>query len=201
MVVSLFMSHTKLDEDFCDKFDRVAAREGVRVFRSEFEEIKSPAWLTIKEEMEQSSAMFLLVGKWLVRSQELSDASKEYKERWKFTQNWISYEVGLACQLGIDVWVICDHIKINFPVPYLNNYEIFGPRSLKNMKWYRSIFKHYNNGGRFQLGFDNKYTLSCPHFNCKSFFNFHSKIRKKSEVVCPTCLRKMIMEEGWLLEP
>lgn len=49
MVVQLFMSHTKLDENFCDKFDRAAARVCVKVFRSEFEEIKPPAWKTRKK--------------------------------------------------------------------------------------------------------------------------------------------------------
>ena len=51
MVVQLFMSHTKLDENFCDKFDRAAARVGVKVFRSEFKEIKPPAWKTMKKAM------------------------------------------------------------------------------------------------------------------------------------------------------
>jgi len=50
MVVQLFMSHTKLDENFCDKFDRAAARVCVKVFRSEFEEIKTPAWKTKKSD-------------------------------------------------------------------------------------------------------------------------------------------------------
>lgn len=68
MVVQLFMSHTKLDKKFCDKFDIAAARVGVKVFRSEFEEIKPPAWQTIKKAMDASSAMFLLVGKKLVEA-------------------------------------------------------------------------------------------------------------------------------------
>ena len=80
MVVQLFMSHTKRDKDFCDRFDTVAVRVGVKVFRSELEDIKAPAWQTIKEEMGKSSAMFLLVGKELVKAQELSDTSKDARE-------------------------------------------------------------------------------------------------------------------------
>lgn len=49
MVIQLFMSHTKLDKNFCDRFDIMAARVGVKVFRSEFEKIKPPAWSTIKK--------------------------------------------------------------------------------------------------------------------------------------------------------
>ena len=126
MVVQLFMSHTKLDKDFCDRFEIVAVRVGVKVFRSEFEEIKPPAWKTIKEQMDASSAMFLLVGKQLVKAQAASEKDPKLREEWKHTQNWIAYEIGLACERGIDVWVYCDHVKINFPVPYLNNYAIYG---------------------------------------------------------------------------
>jgi hypothetical protein len=51
MVVQVFMSHTKLDGECCDRFDSAAARVGLKVFRSEFETIQSPAWKTIKDEI------------------------------------------------------------------------------------------------------------------------------------------------------
>lgn len=53
MVVQVFMSHTKRDRECCDKFDSVAARVGLRVFRSEFETIKTPAWKTIRDEIKK----------------------------------------------------------------------------------------------------------------------------------------------------
>lgn len=119
------MSHTKLDREFCDRFDIAAARVGVRVFRSEFETIEPPAWKTIKAQIGKSSAMFLLVGKELAKAQANVDISTEAREEWKHTQNWIAYEIGLACQRGINVWVICQRgVVQNFPVPYLNNYAI-----------------------------------------------------------------------------
>ena len=108
-MVQIFLSHTKLDVECCDMFDRAAAREGVKVFRSEFEELESPPWQTIKKEVVNSVALFLLVGEELVNAQNRSEASLVVKEKWKYTQNWISYEVGVACQKGIDVWVVCDN--------------------------------------------------------------------------------------------
>lgn len=125
--IQLFMSHTKLDKDFCNRFDIAAARVGIKVFRSEFEKIKPPAWKTIKRQMDASSAMFLLVGKKLVNAQKASEKNVKLRKEWKHTQNWIAYEVGLACERGIDVWVWCDvGANINFPVPYLNNYVLQG---------------------------------------------------------------------------
>lgn len=194
MVVSLFMSHTKLDKEFCDRFDVVAARVGVKVFRSEYETIENPAWKTIKEQMDVSSAMFLLVGKELVKAQAASEEDSKLREEWKHTQNWIAYEIGLACERGIDVWVVCDNVDINFPVPYLNNYAVFG-----SSEWIRRILEAYSGGENFPLGKWDREDY-CIYENCKAKFNMHSVIPVDGKVICPTCLRKMIYKKGWLVE-
>jgi hypothetical protein len=102
MSTKIFESHTKLDSEFCDVFDRACARVGLDAFRSEYESILPPAWQTIRNELRQSKALFLLVGKSLVNAQAIHSSGCDY------TQNWISYEIGIASQLGIDVWVLCD---------------------------------------------------------------------------------------------
>lgn len=53
-----------------------------------------------------------------------SDTSSEARENWKHTQNWIAYEIGIASERLKDVWVLCDDVEINFPVPCLNNYAL-----------------------------------------------------------------------------
>lgn len=116
----VFVSHTKRDEKFCDEFDRVCAGVGIKRFRSEFETIPPPPWKTIKKAIDKSVALFFLVGKELVNSQDSDDP------QWRYTQNWIAYEIGLACERGIDVWAICDDVLINFPMPYINNYLTVG---------------------------------------------------------------------------
>ena len=68
-MAQIFLSHTKRDSSFCDTFDTIASRVGIKVFRSEFEDIKSPPWKTIKDTIAKSNALFLLVGKELVKSQ------------------------------------------------------------------------------------------------------------------------------------
>lgn len=199
MVVHVFMSHTKLDEEFCNRFDIAAARVGVSVFRSEFETMEPPAWKTIKNKMGASSAMFLLVGKELVKAQSMADVTKEARELWKHTQNWIAYEVGLACEKGIDVWVMCDlGVEINFPVPYFNNYTLFGFGG-KKLKFLRGVLKRYSEEKRFPIGIWER-NLECPNRNCGSEFNLHSVLQKKDKIVCPTCLKGMTFEKGWLLD-
>jgi hypothetical protein len=192
-LIQVFESHTKLDEQTCNKFDIIAAREGMKVFRSEYEAIEPPAWNTIKYEMKRSVALFLLVGPELVKSQEEA-AAKE----WKFTQNWIAYEVGLACALGIDVWVLCDGVEINFPVPYLNNYSI-GSFETNKYKFERSVLRAYMNGEKFPLS-PWKFGTSCTYKDCGAKFNFYTYMVKDEMVPCPTCLRSIAFPEGWPLE-
>lgn len=146
MIVQLFISHAKRDKDLCDRFESMTTRVGgFRVFRSEFESVEPPAWETIKKTMNDSVAMFLLVGKELVKAQELAENDRNSREVWKYTHNWIAYEVGLACQQNKDVWVICDDAQINFPVPYLTHYITAGihREDGDNVKFWKNILNTY----------------------------------------------------------
>jgi len=200
MVVQIFMSHTRKDVEFCTNFDVVAARVGIKVFRSELEHIDYPAWMTIKQEMVKSVAMFLLVGAELVLNQELAGNSVEAQNNWKYTQNWISYEVGLACQLGIDVWVLCDNERINFPVPYLNNYDVRGiDFDVGNYWWLRDRLENYQNGNVYNFDWNPDFIFTCPNIRCGISFNLHSPIEKGEIIICPSCLVEHTLELGWLV--
>ena len=192
MITTVFVSHTKRDKDFCNRFDVAVARVGLRAFRSEFESIKSPAWETIKEQVTNSCAMFLLVGKRLVEAQR----SSKLRHFWKYTQNWIAFEVGLACQRNIDVWVVCDNIEINFPVPYLNNYSLYG-LSGEKLEFMIDVLRNYKEGYNFPFGY-NKRNVFCPYPNCGAQYNLHSLVEKGKTVRCPTCLKPIKFKNGWL---
>lgn len=195
---SIFLSHTRLDKQFCDKFDNAAASEGVKRFRSEFETLEAPAWKTIKREIELSSALFLLVGKELVHAQ------GSFKEDWRYTQNWIAYEIGLACQRGIDVWVWCEDVDINFPVPYLNNYVLVGfgaedekEHGIGGIGFLRYVLRRYKQGMSFPLGWWER-GIQCPSQSCSAQFNLHSYVEKGATFYCPTCLGEISLSEDWL---
>jgi len=186
MSVKVFESHTKFDSDFCDIFDRACSRVGIDAFRSEFEDIKLPAWRTIGDELKQSKALFLLVGKELVRAQSKHDLG------WEYTQNWISFEIGAASQLGIDIWVICDDIEINFPVPYFNHYM---PHSIRDtgFRGFVNILQMYDDG-------QNKVNLlgkvTCPNITCGITYTLHGYVPKNGKVVCPCCLSAIYFPNG-----
>jgi hypothetical protein len=178
----VFLSHTKYDGRFCDRFDNICSNVGMGRFRSEFEEIDVPSWLTIKEQMDQSRALFLLVGHELVKQQ-----ASPNDPGWKFTQNWISYEVGLAHQRGIDVWVVCDSVGTNFPVPYFNNYAPFGLEPGNSMQYMNLVLREYLHGGRFPTSNKpNNITITC--LTCGIGFNLHAALETGQHVVCPQCL-------------
>jgi len=197
METQLFMSHTKRDKDFCDRFDTVAARVGVKVFRSEFETIVPPAWKTIKDEINKSVAMLLLVGKELVKAQAEAEIYPDSRETWKYTHNWIAYEIGLACQQGKDVWVICDNVRINFPVPYLSHYEVWGfdVEDKESLDFWKRHFAEYRDKKKADPNPFRK--TSCPYEPCKAEFELYSNIEENGSIVCPTCLRGITYPNGF----
>lgn len=199
---SIFLSHTRLDKEFCNKFDNAAASEGVKRFRSEFETLEVPAWKTIKREIELSSALFLLVGKELVRAQ--ASSINKMRDSWKYTQNWIAYEVGLACEHGVDVWVWCEDVEINFPVPYLNNYVLKGfgaedekEHGIEGIGFLRYVLRKYKQGMNFPLGWWER-GFRCPNQNCGAQFNLQSYGERGVTFYCPTCLEEISLLEDWL---
>lgn len=195
----IFISHTKKDEEFCDVFDRIVARVGIKAFRSEFEAIQPPPWRTIKKAMNSSIALFFLVGKKLVESQELN------QPEWRYTQNWISYEMGLACQLAIDVWAICDDVQINFPMPYVNNYLPVSLRHRQIFDYFRGILEAYKRRQIFAVPYyvdtmaGRHIGVKCPYKDCKMEFNLHMKLQPGEEIRCPQCLGNIVFERGFLI--
>jgi len=198
-MAQVFISHTRKDVQSCNTFDTICARVGIKAFRSEFEKIQPPAWKTIKEAMDDSIVLFLLVGKELANSQDSNDPA------WQYTQNWIAYEVGLACQMGIDVWVICDNVSINFPVPYINNYFPADLEVKEHFNYLRGVLKNYQEGQTYPYPYHGggvpNLSITCPYGGCGIGFNLHMPLKHGDRIRCPQCLRYMVFPKGhWLLD-
>jgi hypothetical protein len=186
------VSHSKHDVSFCDAFDKIVARVGLRAFRSELEDVVAPAWKTIQKEINSSAALFFLVGKELVKRQGSPSQS------WLHTQSWIAYEIGVACQKGIDVWSICDDVDINFPMPYVNNYLTVSVRHKSAFHYLRAVLKKYETGKSYPCSAPR--LVRCPYEDCKMEFNLHVVLEKGMEIACPQCLRSMVFPGGHLLK-
>lgn len=198
----IFVSHTKFDADFFNFLDSAEARLGkIRLYRSEYEKIGSLPWLVIMEELDKSDALFLLIGKELVKAQTAADTSPTAREKWKHTQNWIAYEIGIASKKMMDVWVLCDDVEINFPVPYLNNYALH-----RDFDLYKRILGDYSKGKKYpswslaltpSLVRAKRTAVRCPYDKCGVVFNLHSSVRKGEIYKCPSCLNPIQMNSDF----
>ena len=193
MAIQVFVSHTHGDKEFCHIFDRACAQVGIKAFRSEFERIELPVWETIRNAIRKSRALFLLIGKELARLQALPDPS------WPYTQNWIANEIGIACERGIDVWVICDDVEINFPVPYLNNYLPVSLRHEEVFDYFVAILRVYTRYRKLKFP-DKKHGFWCPYQDCQIPFNLWMSAEPSDMIICPHCLRQIVFNEKFPVE-
>ncbi len=189
-MVQIFISHTKKDEGFCNVFDTVVARVGVKAFRSEFEAIEYPAWRTIRNAINNSVAVFFLVGNELVKNQDNGDSG------WRHTQNWIAYEIGVACQKGIDVWAVCDNVNINFPMPYINNYFNLSLKRPDAFNYMKIVLENYKDGYSYPSPYLLK-PLGVECVYCKIVFNLHVTLQPGEIIKCPQCLNDLSFPKGF----
>ncbi len=190
--VQVFLSLSKHDKETGKRFDTVASREVVKVFKSEYEALKSPAWQTVRDALQGSKALIILVGPCLVQ------ARAKGGNEWSSINGWINYEVGIAMTLNLDVWVVSDNkVSINFPVPYVNNYSL-GIETKPN-GYEAKILRSYGEGAKFEFGYSPERRFFCPNKACGGKYNLHNVLQKGDQIVCPMCLRVLSFPNGWQL--
>ena len=114
---------------------------------------------------------------------------------WLFTQNWISYEIGVASQRAKDVWVLSDSADINFPIPYLNNYYLWEGH-LENPDQ-RQICRSKAYAESKGVKFD-KTVKFAQILNVESV-TISLKFFQKDSEINASCLRILEFSDGWLL--
>ncbi|HYZ50097.1 MAG TPA: toll/interleukin-1 receptor domain-containing protein [Nitrososphaeraceae archaeon] len=108
----IFISHSAKDKEISTFFIRKFRNTGVKPVLMEYEKWSRnnrPNWKWIKDEIQKSSALFLVLTKNIVKNE--------------YTQNWVAFEIGVAATShpAIPIFVFREH-NIDFPVPYLNYY-------------------------------------------------------------------------------
>jgi hypothetical protein len=190
--VQIFESISRQDKETNKRFDTVASKEAVTVYKAEYEALKAPTWQTIKDALQNSKALFFIVGPKLV------EAKTKGGNEWSLIRGWISYEVGIALALNLDVWVICDNnVAINFPIPYINNYSL-GIETKPN-GYEAKVLRSYGEGAKFDFGYSKNRRYYCPNKVCGAQFNLHNVLQKDESIVCPMCLRVLTFPNGWQL--
>ena len=98
------------------------------------------------------------------------------------------------------MWVICDDVKINFPVPYLNNYLPISLRQKKAFEYFVSVLREYTQG--LKTTFPNEHAVvECPYKeDCKGIYNLNMIVKAGGKIVCPQCLRTMVFSKGHIIK-
>ena len=180
MYKAVFVSHSRYDPNL-DFFHKIFSGLQTESVWMEFEDISPPPFLFIRDNVNKSDALFVLLSKYLVDRQH--------------TNNWVSFEVGLAAnrekcnvipgiaqrELGLDVWVFepVDE-DIGFAVPYCTYYMRYKP-TVEALKWLRDRLRG-DTSTRFGV------SVTCPYDDCKISFNYLSRFYTDS-LNCPACRR------------
>ena len=166
-MAQIFVSHSKENKDL-DFFHRGFSTTGVKSFFMEYEDTKTPAWLSIRDNVRKADSVFVLL------SEEVSDL--------KYTQNWVAFEVGLACQAGKNVWVFEKNYQItDFAVPYLTHYVLYDPTYNGDFKFVRNIIQNRGVSGNWGK------LVTCT--KCGIGYNLCTSV---DEWTCPCCRQQLI---------
>ena len=170
-IFQIFVSHSQYDKDIIANFDRVFARTGVASVCMEFEDMQSPQWQEIKNKVRSSEAVFLLLGPNVNRS--------------IHTQNWIAFEVGLACAYGKRVWVFeQENSNVQFPIPYLTDYMIYNLDETTHFNYVRAIIEGYRQPDTLLIKRNLPKGKAVECFQCHSKYAMHTDI---PTFYCPSC--------------
>lgn len=108
----IFFAHSKDDRELLDELAIPFAHTDISQFQAGFEDIEEPVSESIKEQIQNSRALFVILG--------------ENAQEKQHTKIWIAWEVGIAIQNQIDVWVLNDiNWPIRMPIPSITDYLLW----------------------------------------------------------------------------
>lgn len=199
-MTKIFLSHSQADLNIINIFRNAFNETQVYPVLMEYEKFPNPPWAAIKNTIESSSALFVL----LSNNLKISD----------HTQNWVSYEVGIADEAKKEIWVFEDlNNQVIFPLPKVHHYMLYSENQQDSLEYLRTIIRSYalNLEGAIGLGlisliaFSNPIAaiiaaavglrinipnkpigikVTCPYPNCGITFQYHSLL---TTVRCPSC--------------
>lgn len=183
---TVFISHSK-DDPNTDFFHQVFSQLDAKSIWMEFENISAPPFVSIRDQVNDSDALFVLLSDHLIGL--------------AHTNNWVSFEVGLAANLnmsrsssqelstiGLPVWVFEPLDKdIHYTVPYCTHYMKYKSEPLA-VRWLCEILEDPSSKGGIGV------KLVCPNINCRLSFFYLSAHTKT--LACPACRKQMKLSEG-----
>lgn len=128
MASQVFISHSRKDEEHLLQLDRVFGKAEIGQYRANFEDQSPPVSEDLKQEINRSRAMFVVLG--------------PNAEAATHTMIWIGWEAGIATQQGIPVWILEDvHSKVEMPIPSLTHYVFWNSKEESQQKLLRDLIE------------------------------------------------------------
>lgn len=183
---SVFVSHSQHDKNEISFFTKVAAKEGIKCFFMEWEDLEGKYSSErirniIKSNLvENVQVLVVLLGDNVLKS-----PSPEY------TQNWISFEVGVASDSKKFVWVLEEKNKpINYPLPFVSDYYQYQLESINDIRSISKIIKWQLQYPYTKNPDDDKVKQKCPYQNCNAEFRLWN--RYNDQISCPVCRQVIV---------
>lgn len=199
----IFISHSKDDTDLLDELDRVFGKTGTKQYRASFEDQSAPVSEDLAEEINDSRAMFVVLGP--------NAHAKEH------TKIWIGWEVGIAVQRNIPVWIIEDiSSQARMPIPGVTDYIMWNSDHGVDRRMFRDIIesefglqnqtysevalaaeglenpeRNTDIEGSVELRSQPRYT-KCPYSECGERFKIW--IKGTENINCPSCRKSFNLD-------
>jgi hypothetical protein len=184
----VFLSHSKTDARL-RFFERACAMAGVALKEIELEQPVFPPWRSIRHAIDRSQILFVSLSEAL--------AQMDYRH----TQNWIDYEVGLACGRNMPIWVFQPFsTPIDFPVPYATHTVVYTHEDEEHIRWLGEELRHlklkgagfYDTSPFPNERYDGNPRVTCANPRCGlEFF----QLNRTGAFRCPSCGTEMQWQE------
>ncbi|VVB89651.1 Uncharacterised protein [uncultured archaeon] len=177
----VFMSHSKDDEAGRTFFAKFFDSSDHKAYWYSWEGPKPPHAKTILDALKASDSLFVVLSKPMEKTH---------------TRTWVSYEVGLAAALKLNVWVFePKDEKIDVPIPYVTGYIQY-PKKVNTKKTF-PFFPIVESAGTTiptdQPEIMPKFKIThCGKETCKATF-YRFVYGKKYK--CPVCRGELIVSE------
>lgn len=180
---AVFVSHSKHDVEMVNFFTNITSREGVKNYFMEWEDLNNeyPAKRIsdiIKSRwIENINMVVVLLGPNLANPPNMH-----------YTQNWVTFEVGVAAGCNKPILVLEEINNItDFPIPYVTDYYQYEINNNEDRKYIvvvlNNIYKIKTNNARVPDGVP----VICEHNDCNAKFNLWK--RYSNNINCPVCRR------------
>ena len=179
----IFVSHSRYDKEIRKNFSELFALANIKPSYMEFER-SPPNWRKIRDQIKNSEAVFLLLG---------PNIKRNY-----YTENWVAFEVGLACAFEKEVWVFEPvNLELDFPVPYVTDYMEYNLDIPEIFDYVKEVMAEYKSVVPFfPLGQERRdrrripkgMLVNCPNPECRATFHLHIDL---PIIKCPSCRQIM----------